>query len=418
MPTLMKCGHDRSRKTERHDDASYPRLFAAEWGAIVIDESHDSLIVGTRVTQRRNGMSMLKLRPGGKKLAMSGTPMNSHPEALWGTLNWLDPKQYPAYDRWVSLYWEKGGYTGYEVGNLRQDREKMLWDSLNGVALRRTKLEVAKDLPPKTYMGTPLDEDDEESPHGIWLPMEGSQKDHYEQMQLESYARLDSGRLEAVSALAELTRLKQFACADGDVERIRKRDRITGEEYFDFKFKPKLPSNKYEWLRNSLEEWGYPSSPVDKVIVVSFYTGILEMMSSQLEKDWKTSNRPVSTIISGRVPNTQRAHRLAAMNSTDRRSPHILFLNVKAGGVALTVDTASRMIFLSETRIPDQQIQAEDRIHRVSNPRPVFYYYLRSTDSVDIGTALVNQTLHAGTTRLLDTRRGVEYLRNVISLSH
>jgi SNF2 family DNA or RNA helicase len=434
MPTLMGCGHERNRKTTRIDDAAYPRLFSATWGAIVIDESHDSLIVGKRITQRRNGMAALTLRPGGKKLAMSGTPFNSHPEALWGTLNWLDPETYPAYDRWVSLYWEKGGYTGYEIGELRPDREKMLWDSLNGVALRRTKLEVAKDLPPKTYMGTPLTSD-EGSPHGIWLPMEGSQADHYGQMLEESWADLDSGRLEAVSALAELTRLKQFACADGDIERRRvmRVDKIhiefpkrfnceacrsgKGHEGWDFKFKPKLPSNKYNWIRSSLEEWGYPRSPVDKVIIVSFYTSILEMMAARLEQDWKTGNRPVSTIISGRVPNAQRAKRLAAINSTDRHSPHVLFLNVKAGGVALTVDTASRMLFLSETRIPDQQTQAEDRIHRVSNPRPVFYYYLRSLDTVDVGTAQINVGLQAGSTRLLDERRGVEYLRNVISLS-
>lgn len=420
-PVLMSCGHERTRKTIRVDDASYPRLFKVEWGAIIIDESHDSLIVGKKITQRRNGMAQLMLRDGGKKLALSGTPFNSKPEQLWGTLNWLNPDQFPAYDRWVSLFFERGGYTGYEVGALRPDREEMLWRSLDSIALRRTKFEVAKDLPPKTYMGTPLTED-EESPHGIWLPMDGSQRDHYEQMQLDSVAHLDSGRLESVSALAELTRLKQFACADGDVERRKAwlTNPITGEQErgYKFFFRPKLPSNKYEWLRNSLEEWGYPRSPVDKVIVASFYTSILEMISAQLELDFRTGNHPLSTIISGRVSNMERSKRLAAINSTDRRSPQILFLNVKAGGVALTVDTASRMVFLSETRIPDQQLQTEDRIHRVSNPRPCFYYYLRSLDTVDVGTALINQELQQGTTRLLDTRRGVEYLRRVITLSN
>ena len=415
MPTLMRCGHERSKRTIRTDDASYPRLFTVEWGAIIIDESHDSLIMGKRITQRRNGIASLKIREGGKKLALSGTPFNSKPEQLWGTLNWLDPVTFSAYDRWASLFFERGGYTGYEIGTMRPDREKMLWASLDGLTLRRTKLEVAKDLPPKTYMGTPLSES-EDSPHGIWLPMESSQQEHYEQMQADSIAHLDSGRLESVSALAELTRLKQFACADGDIEQRKK---WNGYEYENvFKFIPKLPSNKYDWIKATLEEWGYPRSPVDKVIVVSFYTSILEMMASQLEKDWKTGNRPISTIISGRVSSVkERQNRLAAINSTDRRSPQVLFLNVKAGGVALTVDSASRMIFLSETRIPDQQLQAEDRIHRVSNPRPCFYYYLRSTDSVDVGTALINQELQAGTTRLLDTRRGVEYVRNVISLS-
>jgi len=94
-----------------------------------------------------------------------------------------------------------------------------------------------------------------------------------------------------------------------------------------------------------------------------------------------------------------------------------MLLNVKAGGTAITLDTADRMIFISETRIPDQQQQAEDRIHRVSNPRQCMYYYLRSLGTVDIGTALVNVEAQRETHRLLDARRGVEYMRHVMELS-
>lgn len=95
-----------------------------------------------------------------------------------------------------------------------------------------------------------------------------------------------------------------------------------------------------------------------------------------------------------------------------------MMLNVKAGGTAITLDTADRMIFISETRIPDQQKQAEDRIHRVSNPRQCMYYYLRSLGTVDVGTAIVNQEMIEDTHRLLDARRGIEYMRHVLSLSH
>ena len=94
-----------------------------------------------------------------------------------------------------------------------------------------------------------------------------------------------------------------------------------------------------------------------------------------------------------------------------------MFLNVKAGGTAITIDSADRMIFISETRIPDQQKQAEDRIHRISNPRHCFYYYLRSLGTVDIGTALVNQEMEQETHRLLDKRRGVDYMRHILDLS-
>lgn len=95
----------------------------------------------------------------------------------------------------------------------------------------------------------------------------------------------------------------------------------------------------------------------------------------------------------------------------------IMMLNVRAGGTAITIDSADRMIFISETGTPDQQKQAEDRIHRVSNPRQCMYYYLRSLGTVDVGTAIDNQQRIQDSHRLLDQRRGIDYVRHVLDLS-
>lgn len=440
--TTLECGHTRERKTKKVIDASYPKLFEVKWGAIIIDESHESLIKRKGVpTQRRRGLDMLPIRPDGIKLAMSGTPFDSKPHQLWGTLNWLDPIQYPAYYRWAELFFDKGGYTGFEVGELRTDREKLLWDSLKGIALRRTKLEVAKDLPPKTYVGSTLNPKDSDSPVGIWLPMDGKQARAYQEIEEQSVTELESGRLEAITALAELTRLKQLACAYGDIEtrtvrgscykllkQIKARDKFNRmcdhcqrhgwHEEPKRIYHPTLPSNKFNWIVENLEEWGYPKHPITKVVIVSFYTGILEMMRVELEKYFRTKSTRLCTAINGRTPNGERRHIIDEFNRRDKRTPQIMLLNVKAGGTAITIDSADRMIFISETRSPDQQQQAEDRIHRVSNPRQCMYYYLRSLETVDIGTALVNQDLARATHRLLDARRGVDYMRQVLSLSH
>lgn len=410
--TMLSCGkpkHRKTRKTEHIYDASYPKLFDVDWGAIVADESHETLIVRTGVpTDRRRGMAMLPLRGDGIKIAMSGTPFDSKPFQLWGTLNWLDPQQYSAKHRWIELFWRKGGYTGFDVGEFIKEREPLLWDSLTAIALRRTKAEVAPDLPAKTYVGSPLDPADESSPVGVWLPMEGEQERAYRAMEALSFADLASGRLEALSALAELTRLKQLACCYGDVIRRKVRGEVV-EKYI-----PRLPSNKFNWTVEALEEWGYPKNPIDKIVIVSFYTGILEAFGEGIEKHFRTKT-PLCTYITGKTPQRERRAIIDQFNTTD--APHIMLLNVRAGGTAITIDSADRMIFISETRIPDQQIQAEDRIHRVSNPRHCMYYYLRSLDTVDVGTALVNQERDAETRRLLDGRRGVEYMRRIMELS-
>jgi SNF2 family DNA or RNA helicase len=409
----LTCGHVRDRKTKTEYQESYPKLFEIEWGAVVVDESHESLIKRTGVkTQRRRGLDMLRLRNDGIKIAMSGTPFDSKAHQLWGTLNWLDPKTYSAFQRWMELYWQKGGYTGYGVGEFRKDREPMLWDSLTSIALRRTKAEVATDLPPKVYVGSELIPGDPQSPIGIWLEMEGKQAAAYRAMEKTTVAELDSGRLEATGNLEELTRLKQLASAYGEIYTKK----IKGEIHY--RYRPLLPSNKFNWTVENLEEWGYPKTPLTKVVIVSFYTGILEVFAEGIERHFRTKpGRPLCTAITGRTPMNQRRAIIDRFNQRDSASPNIMLLNVKAGGTAITLDTADRMIFISETRIPDQQKQAEDRIHRVSNPRHCMYYYLRSLETVDVGTALVNQEMERESHRLLDERRGVAYMRHVMALS-
>lgn len=409
---VLDCGHIKNRKTEHVDEPSFKRLFDVEWGAVIIDESHESLIRrGGVPTQRRNGMDKLRLREDGIRIAMSGTPMKGKPEQLWGTLNWLAPKQYSAFYRWAELYWQKGGKTGYEIGEFRKDREQMLWDSLKAIAIRRTKLEVAEDLPPKLYVGTPHIAEVEDSPVGIWLEMEGKQERAYQQMLKTSAAELASGRLEAITALAELTRLKQLACTYGDIE--EREVYIDDELEYRHKFFPTLPSNKFDWCIEMLEEWGFPHDPVTKVIFASNYTSVLGMFAAGVEKHFRTK-KPMTCLVTGKNANTREAV-LDRFNEDDNET--VMFLNTRAGGTAITIDTADKMVFISETRDPDQQTQAEDRIHRVSNPRQCMYYYLRSLGTVDVGTAIISQQRDQETRRLLDVRRGVNYVKHVLDLS-
>lgn len=411
---MLVCGHTRDGKTQTVHVPAYKWLFDTEWGAVIVDESHESLIKRKGVsTQRRRGLEMLKLRADGKRIAMSGTPFDSKPHQLWGTLNWLDPQAYSAFYRWAELYWQKGGYTGFEIGEFRKDRESLLWDSLSAVALRRTKAEVAKDLPPKLHVGSLLEPGDKTSPVGIWLEMDGRQAKAYEDMERTSVADLESGRLEAITALAELTRLKQLACSYGEIYTK------PSNGYQEYRYRPALPSNKFHWTVEALEEWGFPKNPLTKVVIVSMFTSILEVFQAGIEKHFRTKrDRPLCSAITGKTPGQQRRRIIDSFNRLDPATPQVMLLNVKAGGTAITLDTADRMIFISETRSPDQQKQAEDRIHRVSNPRQCMYYYLRSIGTVDIGTALVNQEAERETHRLLDQRRGVDYVRHVMKLSN
>lgn len=429
----LKCVHDPELRKNDLVVHEYPQIFSREWGAVIADESDRSLLrLSGTPTQTRQGMEMIRLRADGLRLAMTGTPTRGRPHLLWGTLNWLDSKAHPSFWNWVELFWEltSNGYSNYVIGKLL--REEDLWRSLDRYVLRRTKAEVAPDLPPKTYVGTPAIPGDEDSPHGVWLPMEGVQAKAYRDMLETSVADLEDGsRVEAIGILAELTRLKQFAGASGRV--ILKLVRC--EDYFEcpdgpephrhekMQFNPSMPSNKFEYLVQLLDELGFPDDPTTKVLVVSQFTEMLELFARELPARLqalsahsgtpiKPEQRPV--LLTGAQTGSKRENAIAAMNEPVGSGAHLMLLQTKTGGVAITLDRADVMVFLDETWIPDDQEQAEDRIHRVSRPRPVFYHYLRSLDSVDLGIALTNAERESVSKRLLDGRRGVEYARAVL----
>jgi hypothetical protein len=408
---VVDCGHDSGKVRTVHEHV-YPELFTQDsggrrtpmkWGAVVMDESHDVLVRKTSTpTQVRNGARLLAVREDGLRIACSGTPLRGKGHQLWGTLNWLRPKQHPGFWSWANSYYhvsQSSVFGGTTVGELRPDREALLDKSLGGVMLRRTKAEVSPELPPKQYMGSPLDPRDPDSPIAVWLPMEAEQARAYLEMEKNGYADVQGGQLNSVGSLAEITRLKQFSSAYG---RMTKKG----------SFKATLPSNKYSWLEQFLTELGIldgDGTGDSKVVVVSQFTGLLRAFAVELmAKGVEVCG------ITGAITGRKRDAVVEAFNGTG--GPRVLFLQIKAGGVAITLDSADDMVFLDETWVPDHQEQAEDRINnrrpeeRVATRR---YWYLRSIGTVDEGIAAVNAAADESQKHLLDGRRGVAYSRAV-----
>jgi SNF2 family DNA or RNA helicase len=103
----------------------------------------------------------------------------------------------------VDSYFEvHEGYGGSRIiGEFREDRKDDYARMTAPFLLRRTKEEVAKDLPPKSYGGTPLDVDDPNSPIAVWLDMEPAQAKIYAEMAEQSFAQLESGAVHSIGVL-------------------------------------------------------------------------------------------------------------------------------------------------------------------------------------------------------------------------
>lgn len=408
---------------------AYSMYFRIEWSAIVADESQRALITKTSMkhdqSQQRAGMGMLRIREGGLRIAASGTPFRGKRENLWGTLNWLRPDVYTSYWNWAKKYfiiYDDGMHM--TVGDLNPAMEKEFYAELDAVMIRRKKLEVVPDLPPKQYPGAPLDPKRPGSLHGIWLPLEPKQAKAYKQMVEHAAAQLESGTLLATGALAELTRLKQFASCHGDLEKTGKiskgYDSFTEKDEFNFEpdpvtFVPTLPSNKFNWLLNWLIEQGIaPDEGGDyfgdnKVIIASQFTKMINLFREELEFLGVKSHA-----ITGQIKSAERKDAKDAFQA--KGGPRVFFLNTDAGGVSLTLDAADDLIFLDEKWIPDDQEQVEDRAHRVSRMHQVRIWYLRSLGTIEEQIGQTNENRDSLQKMILDGRRGVDFARKLIGV--
>ena len=411
-----------------HYEYKYPELFFYDdekqknkrlWDAIVVDESHRALVTNKsqhyKQTQTRCGLSKLSLAEGGRRYALTGTPFRGKLENMWGTLNWLFPEAYKSYWNWVERWFDTSSdyFGGTSVTEIKPHLKTEFYESLAPFMLRRTKREIAPDLPPKVYAGTVPDgveyePGEERGLVGHWLTMGPKQKRAYEQMVEEATANLDNGTLVANGVLAELTRLKQFSTCYGNIEIV---EDVDGFEIP--KFIPELPSNKYDWLLEFLEELGIvkgseATGPEDqKVIVASQFTSVIELYAKALNR------RGIKTLqITGKVKREDR-EKAVEVFQTDH-GPQVLLLNTIAGGVALTLDRADDLVVLDETFIPDDQEQVEDRIHRVSRNHNVTIHYVRSLGTVEERIARITFGRDDLQKQLLDGERGVDFARQIM----
>lgn len=371
--------------------AVVPALFSRTWDTVVCDESHRAL-VGTgsaqKTTQTRAGMVLL---PSERRIALSGTPMRGKPEQLWGTLNWLDPESYRSYWKWVKEFFHcYQGAFGWVVENDPAKHPKLA-ESLRPVMLRRTKAEVAPELPAKMYAGEHAIPGDAGSPIGVWLDPSPEMRKQITEFEREGAIFGEAGEVTAEGPLALYTRARQLAGTFCEVE----------GEGEDARLAPTIRSPKYEWLKAWLEA----ASPEDKIVVVSQFTSILSLYGAALEAEGYEVVQ-----ITGKV--SQRA-RTRAVELFQHGSAQVCMLNIAAGGVALTLDAADYMVFLDETTIPDETEQAEDRIHRVSRRHNVVIYKLITKGTVEEEIAFVAAARQDIQAYLLDGARGVEYARKL-----
>jgi SNF2 family DNA or RNA helicase len=343
----------------------FPELFDIDWDMTILDESHHALASqynkqSDNITQIRLGAVRLPLADGGLRLAMSGTPFRSKTTKAWGSLNWIRPDIFSSFWRFAGEHFDvKNDEWGRKViGGLLDPTGEALQATLRPYYLARTKADVAPHLPPVVYAGSPPP-DDPDGPVGVYLPMDEKQAKAYRSIQEDAAARVENGVIRVNGVLAELTRLRQFASAYGKLSQG--------------KFVPALPSNKYEWVAEYVQEM-FDSSDTTKVVIASQFTELVKLFASELRKKHEVLT------LTGETTAKQRLH---VQDQFLNGSPRIIVINLFAGGEAIDLSSADDLILLDEPWTDDPRQQVENRIQNLAKRQQVTIHRLRSSGTIE-----------------------------------
>jgi SNF2 family DNA or RNA helicase len=214
--------------------------------------------------------------------------------------------------------------------------------------LRRTKEQVAKDLPPKLEQT-------------LFCELEPEQRKLYNELR-DHYRNSLLGRIESegigkakILILEALLRLRQAACHPGLINPERSKD----------------PSAKLDMLLPQLLE---VIDEGHKVLVFSQFTSFLSILKEHLDKE-----EVVYEYLDGKTRDRQaRVERF----QTDPDCK-LFLISLKAGGLGLNLTAAEYVFLLDPWWNPAVEAQAIDRAHRIGQTEKVFAYRLIAKGTVE-----------------------------------
>ncbi|CAK7039688.1 MAG: hypothetical protein DELT_00727 [Desulfovibrio sp.] len=310
-----------------------------EFNAIFLDEAQNIKNPNTITAKSVRNIK------AGLKVCLSGTPIENNLFELWSLFEFLMPGFL-------------GAQHAFQRGVVRPIKEgdneplEFLRTRVKPFILRRTKSEVAKDLPPKienTYYCALADEQAE-----LYAMLTKKLKE-----QIMSSVDEKGIAKSQISILDALLKLRQICCHP----RLLKLN-IPGVN-------TNLPSGKFDAFKDmvtDIVEEGH------KVLVFSQFVQMLQIIRSWLQ----ISNIPF-TYLDG--TSKDRFEQVDKFNN----SPDIpiFLISLKAGGTGLNLTSADYVIHYDPWWNPAMENQATDRTHRIGQTRQVFSYKLICQNTVE-----------------------------------
>jgi SNF2 family DNA or RNA helicase len=329
-----------------------PQLKDIKWFHIMADEVHR---VKNRKAQATRALKALDTK---YKTGLLGTPADDKPQDFWSVLNWLWPKEFKSYWRFVNecctfedeqLMKAKYGRSFKKISGVNPEGASRMLGIIKPYYVRRKKDEVGIDLPPKTYTE-------------VFVDLPPGQRKAYDQMRKDMIAWIGKHQdtpLVAGAVVAQLVRLQQFALASVD---FSPEGRVTLVD----------PSVKLDELEEIID--GNPDEPV---VVFSQSRSMSHLAVRRLE-----ARNIVARPYTGSV--TQHDRDLYE-SEFQKGNIQVLCGTIHAGGEGITLHRSSTVVFFDRAWNPTKNRQAEDRVHRIGQIHPVQVIDIIARDTVDLG---------------------------------
>lgn len=334
-------------------------LAAKTWSTIIADEAHKAK---NYKSKQSKGLTKLSAP---LQIAATGTPVMNAPHELFPLLRWHDPKTYGNYWRFYNQYVDDyvGGFNNRIIVGVKNpdDLRFILKDYL----IRRRKVDVLKDLPPK--LPTQV----------IEVDLTSSQRKLYEEVEtalfidlarfiVEQTKGLDEADVEKLAEemanmpLTNLTTMVPHAAA-----RVAKLRQITAAAKID--------------VANELIR----EEPDEPVAAFTWHVQAAKDLAAALEHG--PQGQKVG-VIAGDVDADP-----IATGFQNGQYDHVV-CTIAKGGTGIDLFRSSQPLLIEEDWTPEITEQAIDRTHRIGQTEPVTPRLLRCTDTVDDGRVASRNT--------------------------
>ncbi|PHN06341.1 DEAD/DEAH box helicase [Flavilitoribacter nigricans] len=307
-----------------------------EFEYVVLDESQQIKNRESKVFQAVNKLN------AGHKISLSGTPIENSLADLWSQMQFINPNLLGSF-----RFFKKEFITPIEKqqDDLKKDRLRTM---VQPYLLRRTKEEVARDLPP---LITKI----------FYSDMEAEQKKIYEKEKsaarnylLENF--LPNDPQYRIMVLQSLTKLRQMA----------NHPALVLEDYGK-------ESGKF---KDVLEHWSVIRRAGHKALFFSSFVKYLELFRTQFQ-----SEKQQFSWLTGSLKPEERQREIQKFES----DPDIesFLISIKSGGTGLNLTAADYVFILDPWWNPTVEQQAIARAHRIGQDKQVIAVKFITRDSIE-----------------------------------